>query len=295
VEKIKADVGGVRLDVFLTKHFDGTVTRSQITQNIKNGQIRLNDAVVKAGTILNTGDTVSLDIQKEQQSATPEDIKIDVVYQDQYLQIINKPRGMVVHPGAGNRSGTLLNGLLFINREEDIDRGGIVHRLDKNTAGLLVVARDTNTQSKLSTMFERHEVTRTYIGLVEGRLEGSGTIDKNIVRDPNHRTLFKTTQNGGRRAITHYKVLETFARHSLVQFNLQTGRTHQIRVHMKSINHPLCGDPEYNPSSSIRADGQLLESIHLEFTHPITNQKISQRIKPTELFQAAQNKVSKLG
>ena len=299
--QIKVENGGERLDIFLTKHFEGSHSRSQITNSIKSGKTTVNGKVVKGGTVLCVGDVVDVDISVEDIVATPEDIKIDIVYQDDHLIIINKQRGMVVHPGAGNRSGTLLNALMHLQKSEsNLDRAGIVHRLDKNTAGLMVVAKSAVVQASLAKAFERHEVKRTYIGLVEGKMPSdSGTISANITRDPNRRTLFKTVSTGGRRAVTHYKVLQVFeaigriAKYSLVQFNLETGRTHQIRVHAKHLSCPLVGDHEYNPKSSIKVDGQLLESVEIEFTHPITGKTISHKIELTKQFSDILNMLDK--
>jgi len=259
-------------------------TRSQITNAINAGRILHNNQVVKSGKILRAGDIVEGEMTGQDMPAEPEDIPLNIIFEDDHLIIINKPRGMVVHPGAGIRSGTLLNALLF--KGSDIERAGIVHRLDKNTAGLMVVAKTAKTQAALSKMFEFHDVKRTYIGLVEGRVEQSGAIRKNINRHPGMRTIYTTCpDHQGRTAITHYKPLQVFKKHSLVEFQLETGRTHQIRVHMKSINRPLAGDPEYNPKSSIKTTGQMLEAIRLEFAHPITGKSLKFEIDPTEELQ----------
>jgi 23S rRNA pseudouridine1911/1915/1917 synthase len=258
---------------------------------------------VKPGAILGVTDAITIEFAPESASAEAENVSVDIVFQDAHLMIINKPRGMVVHPGNANRNGTLLNGLLYLRESEKssgagdysdrgkLDRAGIVHRLDKNTAGLMLVAKTAEVQAKLSAMFERHEVKRTYVGLVEGRLEGCGTIDKNIARDTKHRTLFKVVSAGGRRAVTHYSVIKNYKNHTLVEFNLETGRTHQIRVHCKSINHALVGDPEYNPNSTIRVAGQLLESVEISFTHPVTREVIEHKIPLTREFAEVLSKL----
>ena len=290
MQRIIVEVGGERLDKFLAERMD--CTRSQL----KYAEILLNGKCAKSGSVLRAGDVVECRLQNAECRTLPEEIPLDVVLEDDYLMIINKPRGMVVHPGAGVKGGTLLNALMYLANSEErranseckIERGGIVHRLDKNTAGLMVVAKTATVQASLAAMFERHEVKRTYVGIVEGVLTGEGTIDKNIVRDPKRRTLYtvsttpspcgatpsfsKGSSFGGRRAITHFKVLQNFSKWSLVRFNLETGRTHQIRVHCKSIGHPIIGDPEYNPSSSIKGlSGQMLESVEIEFVHPMSN------------------------
>jgi 23S rRNA pseudouridine1911/1915/1917 synthase len=166
-----------------------------------------------------------------------------------------------------------------------IERAGIVHRLDKNTAGLMVVAKTADVMAKMSKMFEQREVERTYVGLVEGVLRAEGTIDRNIARDPKHRTLYKTVATVGRRAVTHFCVLRNFSKWTLVEFRLETGRTHQIRVHAKSIGHPIVGDAEYNPNSSLKGlSGQMLESVRISFVHPVTHQVMTFEIAQSSEF-----------
>ena len=211
-------------------------------------------------------------------------MKLDIVYENNDLLIVNKPRGMVTHHGAGVTSGTLQD-LLEEYNGAGLDRAGIVHRLDKNTSGLLVVAKNAATQERLSQMFRDRRVKRTYIGIVEGIIHTNGTINKNLIRSPRQRTKYITTKQGGREAITHYEVIEAFKRHTLVRFNLETGRTHQIRVHCKSIGHPLVGDIEYNPKSSIKMHGQMLESVAIAFDD------INVEIKPSQIFVDCLNKL----
>ena len=305
--QITTSNAGGRLDGFLKRHFDAEgleVTRSQITNAINGGRITLNGEIVKAGRILRKGDQIDGDLYGSDAPAEPEEIPLNIVYEDEYLLIINKPRGMVVHPGAGVRSGTLLNGLLWHLKkfgDNSLERAGIVHRLDKNTSGLMVVAKNAKVQATLAKMFEYHDVKRTYHGLVEGRIDQSGTVNKNIIRHPGVRTLYTTTDRAGegRTAITHYKPLAVYKTQSnkvitLVEFKLETGRTHQIRVHMKSLNRPLVGDPEYNPASSLKASGQLLEAIRLEFTHPITGKAMNSSVEYSDEFSHTLKKLSKM-
>jgi len=285
----------MRLDVFLANRHAGEYTRSQILNFIKSGLVTVNSQIVtKAGHFLHPDDQISLSKPPKIAPSTPENIPLDIVFDDPHLMIINKPRGLVVHPGAGQKSGTLLNGLLSIQEDEGLDRAGIVHRLDKNTAGLMIVAKTAQVQAKLSKMFENREVERKYWGIVDGVLAGEGTINRNIIRDPNFRTIFKTSENSGRTAITHYKVLEAFAKHTLVEFRLETGRTHQIRVHCKSISRPIVGDPEYNPRGSLKCTGQMLESVALEFSHPITGERIAKTTAPTAEFRQVLAKIARL-
>ena len=267
----------MRLDKYLAERYPDQ-TRSQLTAAIKRGDFTVNGAVVKAGYELRDSDVVSGALQLPAVGAVAEDIPLDIVYEDEYLMVVNKPRGMVVHPGAGVHSGTLLNALLG-RGQEHLERAGIVHRLDKNTAGLLIVAKTLPCQQKLAAMFARHDITRVYHGLVEGRVAGDCVIDKNIIRHPTHRTIFTTTEHGGRHAVTYLRVLERYARHTLCEFTLATGRTHQIRVHCQSINHPLVGDPEYNSGN-----GQMLEAVQLKFVHPMTGRNIEISIEHTKAF-----------
>lgn len=273
----------MRVDKYLTARYP-ELTRSQITAAIKRGDFTVNGQMVKAGYELRETDVVEGEPQPSVVTAEPESLPLDVVYEDEHLMVINKPRGMVVHPGAGVKSGTVLNALLG-RGQSHLERAGIVHRLDKNTAGLLVVAKTADCQQRLGKMFERHDIIRTYWGLVDGVVKADLTIDKNIVRHPQHRTIFATTENGGRRAVTHLKVLERYAKHTLCEFTLETGRTHQIRVHCKAIHHPIVGDPEYNSG-----DGQMLEALRLDFTHPVTGKAIHLQISPTKAFADARER-----
>jgi 23S rRNA pseudouridine1911/1915/1917 synthase len=225
-------------------------------------------------------------------------MNIEIPYQDDDLMIINKPRGMITHHGVGAQKDTLEDILQLIQRDKNLEMCGLVHRLDKNTAGLMVVAKNKKTQDLLREMMKNHAVKRTYNGIVDGVLHGNGTIDKNIVRSTRDRTLYTTVANHspqGRDAITHYTVLENFKRYTLVKFNLETGRTHQIRVHCKSIGKPLLGDPEYNPNGKMsNGIGQMLESVEISFIHPITGKNIEVKIEPTELFKTQLGKCSKI-
>lgn len=273
----------MRVDKFLMERYPD-VTRSQITAAIKRGDFTVNGAVVKAGYELRDTDVVAGELKPVVVTAEPEAIPLDVVYEDEHLMVINKPRGMVVHPGAGVKAGTVLNALLG-RGQGHLERAGIVHRLDKNTAGLLVVAKTAAAQAELAKMFEQHTIKRTYWGLVEGRVAGDMTIDQNIIRHPNKRTIFTVTKQGGRRAVTHLHVLERYARHTLCEFTLETGRTHQIRVHCKAIHHPIVGDPEYNSG-----DGQMLEALCLDFVHPMTGVPMHLQISPTKAFAVARER-----
>ncbi|MCQ2381740.1 MAG: RluA family pseudouridine synthase [Clostridia bacterium] len=273
----------MRLDKYLSQQYPD-VTRSQIIVAIKRGDFTVNGKTVKAGYELRESDTVEGQLSPVVTTAEPEDIPLNIVYEDDDLLVINKPRGMVVHPGAGVKTGTVLNALLG-RGQENLERAGIVHRLDKNTAGLLIVAKTADCQQRLGKMFEKHSIKRTYWGLVDGVVPVDQVIDRNIKRHPQHRTIFTVTDQGGRRAITHLHVLERYARHTLCEFTLETGRTHQIRVHCKSIHHPIVGDPEYNSGN-----GQMLEALKLDFIHPITGEAIHLQIQPTKAFAETREK-----
>ena len=273
----------MRLDKYLGEQYP-EVTRSQITAAIKRGDFTVNGQIVKAGYELRSTDQVAGALAPVVLTAEPEKIALDIVYEDQDLMVINKPRGMVVHPGAGIKSGTVLNALLG-RGQANLERAGIVHRLDKNTAGLLIVAKTAECQQRLGKMFEKHEIKRTYWGLVDGVVPVDQTIDLNIKRHPQHRTIFTTTAQGGRHAVTHLHVLERYKKHTLCEFTLETGRTHQIRVHCKAIHHPILGDPEYNSGS-----GQMLEALKLDFLHPMTGQAVHLAIQPTKAFAEAREK-----
>ncbi len=273
----------MRLDKYLLDKYP-QVTRSQITAAIKRGDFTVNGQIVKAGYELRPTDQVLGEWQPVALTAEPEKIPLDIVYEDEYLMVINKPRGMVVHPGAGVKTGTVLNALLG-RGQGHLERAGIVHRLDKNTAGLLIVAKTADCQQRLGRMFERHAIKRTYWGLVDGVVNADQTIDRNLKRHPQHRTIFTVTEQGGRRAVTHLHVLERYAKHTLCEFTLETGRTHQIRVHCKAIHHPILGDPEYNSGN-----GQMLEALQLDFVHPMTGQAIHLQIQPTKAFAEAKEK-----
>lgn len=244
----------LRIDKYLSTHMENT-SRHRIQLAIKQEYIRVNDTVVKANYIAKPGDVITLvmPFEKHEYEIMPENIPLNVVYEDEDVLVINKPAGLVVHPGHGHFSGTLLNALawhLGIDGKDSCDDrlGILVHRIDKDTSGLLVIAKNDEAQLVLAKQFFDHSIERRYIAIVWGNIkEDSGTITGNIGRDPNDRLRFKVFKDGtnGKHAVTHYKVLERFGYVTVVECRLETGRTHQIRVHFNYIGHPLFNDERY--------------------------------------------------
>lgn len=277
---IIAEKDNDRLDTFLTEVLD--ITRSQIKKLIDAGNILVGGQKVKSGKSLRAGEIIQVNIPDEPETRLiPQDIPIDIIYEDQDLAIINKPQGLIVHPGAGVSNGTLANALMyhFNSLSNHPIRPGIVHRLDKDTSGLLVVAKTDYAHLKLAEQIAQKTAVRIYRALVQGVIkQDSGIIEKNIIRDSKDRKKFTTTDTQkGRYAITYYKVLERFNNHTFVEFKLGTGRTHQIRVHSKHLGHPIVGDTVYGYKNQDFKDlnGQLLHAYKLEFDHPTQNQRMS--------------------
>ena len=287
---------GKRLDIFLHEKFSN-LSRSHIKNMIDGGNVLLNGKVVKAGEKLRLNGVVQAEKPVLQEVKTkPEDIPIEIVYEDDDLAVVNKPQGMVVHAGAGNTSGTLVNALLYrLKNLSGINgklRPGIVHRLDKNTSGLLLIAKNDFAHNSLAKQIAEKTCKRTYIALLEGTLkEQEGVISTHIARDKKHRTLMNVCpETEGKLAITEYKVLKYYKGYTLVEFNLKTGRTHQIRVHASRVLHrPIVGDREYNPTTKI--NGQLLHAYKLEFTQPRTGKQIVVTAPIPEYFEKVLKKL----
>ncbi|GGF82620.1 RluA family pseudouridine synthase [Paenibacillus aceti] len=269
-----------RIDKFVKDQLGDEYSRSMIQLWIEDGHILVNGESVKANYKLSTGDQVTLTIpEAESVEITPEDIPLDVYYEDADVIVVNKPRGMVVHPAPGHGSGTLVNALMFhckdlsgINGEL---RPGIVHRIDKDTSGLLMAAKNDKAHASLAAQLKEHSVTRKYYALVHGNLShDQGTIDAPIGRDPHDRKMYTVIEKNSKHAVTHFHVVERFGDYTLVELKLETGRTHQIRVHMKFIGHPLVGDPLYGRSKGIKMDGQALHAAVLGFVHPSSGKYI---------------------
>jgi 23S rRNA pseudouridine1911/1915/1917 synthase len=273
VEQLKA---GMRLDVYLAKE-NPEISRSYLQKLIGDGMVNVNNAPSKPGYRLKPGDEVLLCVPyPEELKIEPQPIPLDVYYEDPDVIVINKPRKMVVHPAEGNYSGTVVNALLFHCRDlsgiNGVLRPGIVHRLDKDTSGLLVVAKNEAAHLELARQLKERRVVRRYLALVHGHFqEESGTIDAPVGRSSQDRKRMAVVANGGKPAVTHYQVVQRFAKFTLLQIRLETGRTHQIRVHMAYLSHPLVGDNKYAPKKEhYGLDGQFLHAAVLGFTHPRT-------------------------
>ena len=278
----------IRCDIFLSEKISN-LSRTSIQKLIKEKFVFVNGKNIKPNVILDIGDEISVSIpEKKETKLVAEEIDLDIIYEDDFIIIINKPRNMVVHPAAGNEEHTLVNALLnhcklsMINSE----RPGIVHRLDKDTTGLIICAKDDETHLKLIDMFSKREISKKYLAICNGSFsKESGFIDKPIGRDEKDRKKMSVKSKSGKEALTEYNILTSNLKYSLVDVTLHTGRTHQIRVHFSSINHPIVGDDTYgNKNEKIKAKGQMLHSYYLEFLHPITNEKLQFRVLPDEYF-----------
>lgn len=264
---------GMRLDLFLHEHVFKDKSRSFVQNLIKNGHVAVNDVAVKTGYALKRDDVVTFELPETKKlDIEAVDMSLDIIYEDDDLMVINKPQGLVVHPASSYHEPTLVHGLLFqadqLSSINGIARPGIVHRIDKDTSGLLVVAKNDETHQALSKDLSQHLIKRKYIALVYGALkEEQGTIDLPIQRHPKNRLKMAVIE-GGKRAVTHFKVLERFEGYTLLSCELETGRTHQIRVHLSYIHHPIVGDPLYGPKDVHGEDGQFLHATELSFFHP---------------------------
>ncbi len=269
---------GARLDAFLAGKMEKT--RSSVQKLIEEENVRLNGAPAAKNARLREGDRVeATEPPPEVLDIKPQNIPLDIVYEDQDLLVVNKPKGMVVHPAAGNPDGTLVNALLFhcgdsLSGINGVIRPGIVHRIDKDTSGLLIVAKNDRAHQSLAEQIAVHSFTRIYNAVVYGIVkEEEGTVSAPIGRHPTDRKRMAVLSSGGREAVTHYRVLERFPGFTLVECRLETGRTHQIRVHMAHIGHPVAGDPVYGPKKCItELQGQCLHARVIGFIHPATGE-----------------------
>lgn len=291
--KIVVKESNIRIDKFLSLNTD--YSRSKMQKLIKDGDVLVNGDVVSSSYVVKLDDVIEiLDMESEEILLEPEKMDIDIVYEDEYLAIINKKSGVVVHPAVGNFSHTLVNGLMYhfnsISKTSSI-RPGIVHRLDKDTSGLMVVAKNDLVHEKLSNMIKNKEVERCYLALVWGVLmHDKGTIDAPIGRDINNRQKYAVTNVNSKDSITHFMVLERFKDVTLISCKLDTGRTHQIRVHMDYIKHPIVNDPVYGNRKLFNDFGQMLHSKSIRFIHPITGKKLYYEVDaPKEFYEILDN------
>lgn len=265
---------GARVDKWLTLQDEIDLTRSAVAKLIEQGSVLINGKAANKSAKLSSGDSIVIEIPDPIDiSVEAQDIPIDIVYQDDDLLIVNKPQGMVVHPAPGNYDGTLVNALLFhckgqLSGINGVIRPGIVHRIDKNTSGLLIVAKNDFSHNQLSEQIKAHSFTREYEAICVGRFkEKSGTVDAPIGRDKNDRKRMCVTPANSKNAVTHYEVLEEIGNYSYVRFRLETGRTHQIRVHSSYLRHPILGDDVYGKAYK-GCKGQCLHARKIGFIHP---------------------------
>ena len=286
-----------RLDVFLSEKLDKT--RSAVKKLVDDGEITVGGNKVKAGRVLKIGEEISVNIPDPVKlDLEAENIPLDIIYQDKDIAIINKPQGMTVHAGNGTHGSTLVNALLYhldsLSGINGVIRSGIVHRIDKDTSGLLVVAKNDAAHLSLSEQIKNKTCHRIYLALLEGTVkQNDGIIDTFIGRSDKNRTMM-AVKDSGRRAVTHFKVLKRYKEFTFAEFKLETGRTHQIRVHCKYIGHPIVGDPVYGyEKQKFKLNGQLLHAWKLELTHPSTGERMSFEAPLPDYFQAVLQKLDK--
>ncbi|GIQ67937.1 RluA family pseudouridine synthase [Xylanibacillus composti] len=269
---------GERIDKIIASRLDDRTSRSQVQQWIKEGAVTVHGQPVKSNYKLAPGDVIEVVVpEPEGIEAEPENIPLQIAYEDSDVIVVNKPRGMVVHPSYGHPRGTLVNALLHHCKDLSgiggVMRPGIVHRIDKDTSGLIMVAKNDQAHASLSAQLKEHSVVRKYYAIVHGVLpHKEGTIDAPIGRSSEDRKLYRVTEKNAKHAVTHFVVAEQFAEYALLELQLETGRTHQIRVHMKFIGHPLVGDPVYGRSKGLKMDGQALHAAVLGFKHPVSGE-----------------------
>ena len=275
----EAEDAGTRADVFLAAKLG--VSRSNMQKLLEDRRVKCGEKIIKANYKVRAGEMFVVDIpEPEPIEAVPENIPLDIIYEDDDVVVLNKARGMVVHPAPGNYTGTLVNALLYhcsnLSGINSAIRPGIVHRLDKDTSGIMIVAKNDAAHISLSQQIQSKTAVRTYLAVVRGNIKtDSGTIETQIARDKTDRKKMAVVKEGGRDAITDYEVLERFGKYTLVRCKLRTGRTHQIRVHMEYLGYPLVGDPKYSPMKTpFGIKGQALHSHTLEFTHPRTGERM---------------------
>ena len=291
--QVDSAYAGERIDKYLAEVMND-YSRSFLQKQLKDGNVSVNEKTAKASLKVAEDDEVRIFIpENKEPDIVPEDIPLDILYEDQQLLVVNKPKGMVVHPSAGHYSHTLVNALMFHCKDQlsginGVLRPGIVHRIDMDTTGALVVCKTDLAHQSLAEQLKIHSITRKYRAIVHGRLkEDFGTIEGTIGRHPTDRKKMAINVKNGKPATTHYKVLERFDQFTYVECELETGRTHQIRVHMSSIGHPLLGDVVYGPKKSAvpNLQGQTLHAMVLGFLHPVSNEYMEFTAPLPEYFE----------
>lgn len=281
-----------RLDKFLSAMLPDQ-SRSYLQKIIKDGNVLVNGEPKKSSYRLEDGDEVTADLPElKSPDIEPENIPLDILYEDDSILMVNKPKGMVVHPSAGHYTGTLVNAVLWhcqgqLSGINGVSRPGIVHRIDKDTTGVLVVCKNDAAHNAVAAQLKEHSITRKYRAIVHGVIkEDEGTVDAPIGRHPTERKKMASGVKNGKRAVTHYRVLERFQGYTYVECQLETGRTHQIRVHMASIHHPLLGDTVYGPAKdSHHLEGQTLHAMVLGLIHPVTGEYLEVEAPLPEYFE----------
>ena len=286
--QLEVENDNIRIDKYLSDNTE--YTRSKIQKMINSECILVNDKVVKTSYLVHIGDNIVINDMEEDSMIKPENIPLDIVYEDEYLMVVNKPSGMVVHPAPGNYMGTLVNALMYYcNKLSSVNgsiRPGIVHRIDADTSGLLLVAKDDFTHNELARQISEKSVKRKYLCLVHGIInEDTATIDAPIGRDNRDRKKMAVTGDNSKDAVTNIRVLERYKKATLIECILETGRTHQIRVHMNYIGHPVVNDPVYGQRRmDDLAFGQMLHAYEIGFVHPKTGEFLDFKVDPPKKF-----------
>lgn len=289
---VTAEEAGIRIDRYLSEKCSD-ISRSYLQKLLKEESVLVNQKAAKSNYKVNTGDQIELSVPEAiEPEITAEEMNLDIVYEDRDIILINKPKGMVVHPAAGHYSGTLVNGLMAHCRDDlsginGVMRPGIVHRIDMDTTGVLIVCKNDMAHNSIAEQLKEHSITRKYYAIVHGILkEDDGTVNAPIGRHPVDRKKMSVNDKNGRDAVTHYHVLERFRKFTYVECQLETGRTHQIRVHMASIGHPLLGDSVYGPAKSpFRLNGQTLHAGVLGIIHPRSKEYMEFQAPLPEYFE----------